>query len=86
MLVLLSDGTAKWTSPTGHTYTTHPGCRSFFPNWDTTTGELPPVPDRPPEGIDRSAKMPMRKRTRAVDREQRIKNERLQNDSGPPVF
>ena len=27
----LADGTVIVTSPTGRTYTTHPGCRIFFP-------------------------------------------------------
>ena len=45
-LRLLPDGAAVWTSPTGRTYTTHPGCRSYFPDWDTNTGELPPPPHR----------------------------------------
>ena len=30
-LTLLPDGAAIWTSPTGRTYTTHPGSRSHFP-------------------------------------------------------
>ena len=41
-LTLLPDGAAIWTSPTGRTYTTHPGSRSHFPHWDTTAGGLPP--------------------------------------------
>lgn len=39
-LLLLCDGTVVWTAPTGRTYTTHPGCRSFFPDWDTTATDL----------------------------------------------
>ncbi len=41
-LKLLPDGAAVWTSPTGRTYTTHPGCRSYFPDWDTNTGNFHP--------------------------------------------
>ena len=37
-----------WTSPSGKTYTTHPGSRLFFPNWNTTTAELPPTDRTPP--------------------------------------
>lgn len=29
----LPDGTIVWTSPSGHTYTSHPGARLYFPNW-----------------------------------------------------
>ena len=85
-LKLLPDGAAVWTSPTGRTYTTYPGCRSYFPDWDTNTGELPPPP--PPEtfSTDRGLMMPRRKRTRAQDRAARIKAEREQNNSHPPPF
>ncbi len=83
-LVLLADGTAIWTSPTGQTYTTHPGSRSVFPEWDTTTGQLPPAPQAPSTGTERGMKMPIRKCTRAADRATRIKAERAQNDSDPP--
>ncbi|MEO3758361.1 DUF222 domain-containing protein [Mycobacterium sp. B14F4] len=86
LLVLLADGTATWTSPTGHSYTTHPGCRSIFPTWDIATAELPPVPDMPPDGVDRGVKMPVRKRLRTTDRSQRIKRERAQNNADPPPF
>jgi hypothetical protein len=83
-LKLLPDGAAVWTSPTGRTYTTYPGCRSFFPQWDTDTVELTPPPK--PEGFstDRGVMMPQRKRTRAQDREARIKAERRKNNSGLP--
>ncbi|HEX2214793.1 MAG TPA: DUF222 domain-containing protein [Mycobacterium sp.] len=93
-LALLADGTAIWTSPTGHKYTTQPGCRIFFPDWDTTTAELPPPPSSPSEGTDRGVKMPLRKRSRAKERQQRVRHERaqnanselVQNDSDPPPF
>lgn len=48
-----SDGTIVWTAPTGHTYTTYPGARMFFPGWDTDTGALPPVPAGPPAPVNR---------------------------------
>ncbi|MGV0792222.1 DUF222 domain-containing protein [Mycolicibacterium sp. XJ1819] len=85
-VVLQPDGTAAWTSPTGRTYSTHPGCRSFFPGWDVTTPELPPPPPQPTSDVDRGQKMPLRQRTRAAERRDRIKAERAQNDSDPPPF
>lgn len=85
------DGTIVWTSPTGHTYTTYPGSRLLFPQWDTATGELPdmPAPDRCAE---RGLMMPTRRRTRAADRAHRIRRERALNDAHvaernqPPPF
>ncbi|MGO4442479.1 DUF222 domain-containing protein [Mycobacterium sp. 2YAF39] len=82
---LRPDGTAIWTSPTARTYTTHPGCRSYFPDWDTNTGELPPPPTQPAFDSDRGLMMPRRKRTRAADRDARIKAERQHNNSDPPT-
>ncbi|MGO4441805.1 DUF222 domain-containing protein [Mycobacterium sp. 2YAF39] len=83
-LKLRSDGAAVWTSPTGRTYTTHPGCRSYFPDWDTDTGELPPPAQPGTFSTDRGLMMPQRKRTRAQDRAAHIKAEREQNNSPPP--
>jgi hypothetical protein len=40
----LPDGTLIWTSPSGKKYTTHPGSRIFFPDWDVTTAALPHPP------------------------------------------
>ena len=77
----LPDGTIIWTAPTGHTYTTHPGARMYFPEWDTTTAALPPVDCRACAPARRLRQMPRRRRTRAADRAQRIKNRRAQNDS-----
>lgn len=75
------DGTIIWTAPTGHTYTTYPGARMHFPDCDVSTGVLTPVAVgvRPP--ANRSLQMPRRRRTRAADRAQRIKNRRARNDS-----
>lgn len=84
-LILLADGAAVWTSPTGHTYTTHPGSRSYFPDWDTHTGDLPP-PHPVMFSSDRELMMPQRQRTRAQDRAARIKAEREQNNSPPAPF
>lgn len=83
-LTLLPDGVAVWTSPTGNTYTTHPGCRSLFPDWDTDTGPLPPPPKPETFHTDRGVMMPQRQRTRAADRAARIKAEREHNNSRPP--
>jgi len=70
---LLSDGAAVWTSPTGHRYTTHPGSRTLFPEWDTDTGTLPRPTTAQAFSTDRGVMMPLRKRTRDQDREARIK-------------
>jgi hypothetical protein len=80
VLRLFGDGTAVWTAPTGRTYTTHPGCRSFFPDWDTTATDPPPPKHVPPAGVERGAMMPTRKRTRAADRAARINTERAQSN------
>jgi hypothetical protein len=85
-LTLRPDGTAIWTTPTGHSYTTHPGARSVFPHWDTTTAELPPPPQTPPATSERGLKMPTRKQPRHTERANRIKHERAQNNPDPPPF
>ena len=74
----LPDGTVIWTTPAGQTYTTTPGSRLFFPTWNTTTAELPPM-SQPPPGSGRDVQMPKRQRTRAADRAARIKAEREHN-------
>ena len=75
------DGTIAWTAPTGHTYTTRPGARLYFPGWDTDTGALPPIAADAPTPVNRSLKMPRRRRTREADRAQRIRTRRAQNDT-----
>ena len=79
-LALLPDGAAIWTSPTGRTYTTHPGSRSHFPQWDTTTGGLPLPRQSETFSVGRGLMMPRRNRTRAAERAARIKAEREQKD------
>ncbi|BBZ04090.1 hypothetical protein MCHIJ_35270 [Mycolicibacterium chitae] len=74
------DGTIVWTTPAGKTYTTHPGSKIAFPNWDTTTATLP-TPTRPSEPANphRGLQMPRRRRTRKADQAQRLKTERGNN-------
>ena len=77
------DGTIVWTTPAGKNYTTHPGSKIAFPNWNTTTATLPaPIrPTRPAKATnpDRGLQMPRRQRTRKADQAQRIKTERGNN-------
>jgi hypothetical protein len=75
------DGTIVWTAPGGHTYPTYPGSRMFFPDWDVTTGALPPADRAVAPSDSRSLRMPRRRQTRQADRAQRIKNRRARNDS-----
>ncbi|WP_235738157.1 HNH endonuclease signature motif containing protein, partial [Mycolicibacterium austroafricanum] len=74
----LPDGTVLWTTPAGQRCTTVPGSWLFFPGWDTTTAELPPMAQPPPDP-ERLAKMPRRRRTRAAEEAARIKAEREHN-------
>ncbi len=84
--IQLPDGTLIWTSPSGRTYTTHPGSRIFFPSWDVTTADLPPPTTNPPTARDRGLMMPRRKRTRTADQTARIKAERALNQLDIPPF
>lgn len=87
----LPDGTVIWTSPSGQTYTTHPGSRLLFP-----TLCRPTAPIIMPAGVtrepNRGLMMPRRKTTRAQDRAKRIDTERKLNDdyvaerNKPPPF
>ncbi len=65
----LPDGTIIWTSPTGHTYTTHPGSLQLFPTLCEPTATLwtgePPTPDT---STDRGVMMPKRRHSRAQDK------------------
>jgi hypothetical protein len=72
-------GTMIWTSPSGQTYTTHPGSRLLFPSLCRPTAPVS-TPARAPSGQpDRGRMMPRRKTTRAHDRAQRIEAERARN-------
>ncbi|WP_349269771.1 HNH endonuclease [Mycolicibacterium parafortuitum] len=74
------DGTIVWTSPTGHTYTTHPGSRLLFPALCTPTGTLwTGDPPHVPHSDNRAAMMPRRTRTRAQSRTAYITRERQHN-------
>ncbi|CAJ1582353.1 HNH endonuclease signature motif containing protein [[Mycobacterium] wendilense] len=76
------DASITWTTPTGKTYTTYPGSRAVFPNWDTSTAALPPAAKPAASDADRGLQMPKRKRTRRAEQAQRIKSERARNGSG----
>ncbi|MCV7046380.1 DUF222 domain-containing protein [Mycobacterium frederiksbergense] len=91
------DGTIRWTAPTGHRYQKAPGASILFPHWNIQT----PIPRKRAitliNDTDRDTKMPVRQRTRAQDRAQRITTERTRNqlqrtleraasDSDPPPF
>jgi Domain of unknown function (DUF222) len=86
----LPDGTTLVTTPTGHTYTTTPGSRLFFPTWAITTPAPPATPATP--GAHRTLMMPTRARTRTQARNHRIQTERALNDTylaernKPPPF
>jgi hypothetical protein len=86
------DGTVIWTSPTGQTYTTHPGSRLLFPTLCLPTGELPAAPTVHPPPGNRGIMMPLRRRTREQDRARRIDAERELNSAHiaernqPPPF
>ena len=75
----LPDGTVVWTSPAGRTYSTHPGSRIAFPDWNVETALLP-SPGAPPP-VNHGLKMPLRRRTRTAGRAQRIKSRRSQQDT-----
>ncbi|OBK77289.1 HNH endonuclease signature motif containing protein [Mycobacterium sp. 1274761.0] len=84
-LTLAADGSATWTSPTGKTYVTHSGSRALFPDWDTTTAQLPTSESRTPPEPLRWQMMPVRKQARAAQRKARIDAERKHDSTGPPV-
>lgn len=86
------DATIVWTSPTGQTYTTRPGSRLLFPQWNTTTAALPDPPESLAQRSGRGLMMPVRRRTRAAERARRIRAERVLNNdyvaerNRPPPF
>lgn len=83
------DGTIVFTSPSGRLHVTEPLGAQLFPRLATPTGDLTPSTG-PPSGEWRGVAMPKRKRTRAQDREYRIKRERARNAAryaaDPPPF
>jgi Domain of unknown function (DUF222) len=89
----LPDGTVIWTSPTGHTYTTHPGSKHLFPTLCEPTGTLwtgePPAIETTG---DRGVMMPKRRHTRAhntakaIDAERRLNDATVAERNRPPPF
>ena len=79
------DGTLTWTTPTGHTYTTHPGARLILPTLCLPTGGLPTTTHTPPPATQRGLAMPTRRRTRTQDRTHRITTERNHNTHPRPT-
>jgi hypothetical protein len=69
------------TAPTGHTYTTKPGCAQLFPTLCQPTGELHLPAYQPTDDSDgRGVLMPKCRRTRAENVAKRIQAERKLND------
>jgi Domain of unknown function (DUF222) len=87
--IQLPDGTIRWTSPHGRTYTTTPTGAQFFPQLGQPTATLV-LPNGPPLSPYRDLAMPKRRRTRAQDRAYRVEYERAQNraryEADPPPF
>lgn len=74
----LPDGTVIWELPDGQTYVTTPGSALLFPGLMAPTGRAPTAA-RPPQCGDRTAMMPLRRRTRGQNRTQAIATERAHN-------
>ena len=68
-----------WRLTDGHTYVTTPGSALLFPGLCAPTGDLPAPAAGPERCGQRSAMMPLRTRTRAQNRAQRIATERHHN-------
>jgi hypothetical protein len=75
----LPDGTVIWTSPSGQTFTTHPGSRLLFPTLCRPTAPVTVRANAPSAQPSRGLMMPRRKSTRAQDRATRIQAERARN-------
>ncbi|OBG91523.1 hypothetical protein A5697_09710 [Mycobacterium sp. E3251] len=75
----LPDGTLIWRLPDGHTYVTAPGSALLFPSLCAPTGDLPAPATGAERCGERTAMMPLRNRTRAQNRAQRIATERHHN-------
>jgi hypothetical protein len=94
----LPDGTLILTSPTGHTYTTHPGSKVLFPTLCAPTGELwkpghePTVEPTVEPSAGRGAMMPKRRkpreyyRQRAIEAERRLNDDHVAERNRPPPF
>ncbi|OBH22410.1 hypothetical protein A5692_07085 [Mycobacterium sp. E342] len=74
----LPDGTIIWRLPGGHTYATTPGSALLFPTLCAPTGPLPAPTPRERCG-ERTARMPLRTRTRAQNRAHHVASERHRN-------
>ena len=89
-----SDGTIRWKSPSGRTYTTRPGGALFFPQLAEPTGETTGEPAlqvrRTGSTPGRTLMMPTRRNSRAAERAARIRWERGINEARwaahPPPF
>lgn len=77
------DGTVKWTSPTGHTYTTRPGSTLLFPALCLATAAAAVTPSPATSTADRAQMMPTRTHSRIHDRAHRINSERALNKAPP---
>ncbi|OBI22077.1 HNH endonuclease signature motif containing protein [Mycobacterium sp. E2497] len=75
----LPDGTLIWRLPDGHTYVTAPGSALLFPSLCAPTGDLPAPAAGAERCGERTAMMPLRNRTRAQNRAQRVATERHHN-------
>jgi hypothetical protein len=75
----LPDGTVIWTSPSGQTYTTHPGSRLLFPTLCRPTAPVSAPANAPSAPPNRGLMMPRRKTTREQARAKRIEAERARN-------
>ncbi|OBB89641.1 hypothetical protein A5781_00035 [Mycobacterium sp. 852002-30065_SCH5024008] len=74
----LPDGTLIWRLPDGHSYVSTPGSALLFPSLCAPTGDLP-APAAVERCGERTAMMPLRTRTRAHNRAQRVATERHHN-------
>jgi hypothetical protein len=73
-------GTVIWRLPDGHTYVTTPGSALLFPSLCAPTGDVSAPSTTTPERCgERTAMMPLRTRTRAQHRAQRVATERRHN-------
>jgi hypothetical protein len=85
-----SNGTIRWTSPSGRVYTTRPGGALFFPQLAEPTGDLNVPVRQPLRANGRTLMMPTRRRSRAAERAARISWERGLNQArmaaDPPPF